>query len=160
MNFDLNILNNTIDDLKNNPNCCILSENKSEVENVFVVPESIPSEQLCIFFKYIYDNNKIDKNYMENMNKIENKQINEFTYEEVLTNLTFIDRRDRFCSGGLYSDVKSGLVLNLLLRLKELVDNKKDEDGGKNMNYVDEEKEIIINNEFDYSNIIASAENI
>lgn len=37
MDFDLNILNNTILDLKNNPNCCILSNNKSEEENVFIM---------------------------------------------------------------------------------------------------------------------------
>lgn len=97
---------------------------------------------------------------MENINKIENKKISEFTYEEVLTNLTFINRRDRFCSGGLYNDVKNGIVLKLLLRLKEIIDNTKIKEGDTNMNYLNEEKETIINNEFDYSTCIASFENI
>lgn len=117
--FNLDILNNTINDLINNKNACILSsyDNSSD----FIIGESIIDDQLNDFFEYLYDSNKIDVNYSENYKKIKNKSIESLTYNEILTRLTFIHKADRFCSGSLYEDIKSGLLLQLLQRLNVIL---------------------------------------
>ena len=120
-NIDTHLLQETIDDLKNNSKSCTTYTGASSMDGTFAIPESNPEEQLRKFIQYVYDNDLIDQNYAENYKKIENKEIDEFTYEEVITGLTRIFRTDRFVSGELYSCVKNGSMLKLVERLYNLV---------------------------------------
>ena len=106
--MDKRILQATIEDLKNNPNACGVDY------------DSIPSDQLSDFIHYMYKADLTDKNYLENYDKIRNKTIADYTYEDTLTALTRIIRGERFCSGSLYSCVQSGEVLSILERMAEL----------------------------------------
>lgn len=114
------ILQDTIDDLKKNPNACKLSGGEKLEDGTFLMPSSEPGSQLSKFMKYIYDNDLIDKNYLENNKKIENTDIKEMNYNEIITRLTFLLRGERYCSGLWYSNFKDGTILRILERLKEL----------------------------------------
>lgn len=117
--LDIKLLDDTINDLKNNKEACTTYGGGTFDE--ISIPESKPGEQLTKFIQYFYDNNLLDQNYRENFEKIGNKKIEEFTYQEVLTGLTKIIRSDRFVSGELYNCVKNGSMLNLIERLYYLV---------------------------------------
>jgi len=119
--IDLNILNETIEDLKNNNESCKLSNVDSSEENVITIPESLPGEKLMKFMEYIEEVDLYDKNYFENSkNMLPDSEIKSFSFENCLTRFTYAIRADRFSSGSLYSDVKSGLILKLLLRIREI----------------------------------------
>lgn len=118
--IDLKILQETITDLKNNPNACTTFEGAKEINDTFAILESYPGEQLSKFIQYFYENDLIDQDYIENYEKIKDKKIEEFTYDEVLTGLTKIIREDRFNSGEIYTCVKNGSMLKLIERLYEL----------------------------------------
>ena len=66
----MKILQETIDDLKNNPKACELIGGETSKDGTFSIPSSNPSKQLSEFMKYIYDNDLTDKNYLENNKKI------------------------------------------------------------------------------------------
>lgn len=109
-NIDTKLLQETIDDLKNNPDACSLTEG--------MISESDPGEQLGKFIDYLGTNGIFDMDYVNNYEKIKDKNIEDYTTDEVLTALTRIIRSDRFVSGELYSRVKDGTVLKLLEKLK------------------------------------------
>ena len=119
--IDLKILQETIDDLKNNPKACELIGGETSKDGTFSIPSSNPSKQLSEFMKYIYDNDLIDKNYLENNKKIEHKDINNMNFNEVMTAITYFLRGERFCSGFWYSNFKDGTILKLLERLRDLI---------------------------------------
>lgn len=117
--LDMQLLVETLDDLKNNPDACTTFGIGAIGD--LVIQESNPGSQLKKFIEYIYDSNLLDLEYVENFKKIKDKNIEEYTYEEVLTALTKIIRGDRFISGELYNCVKNGTMLRLVERLYELV---------------------------------------
>lgn len=119
--IDLKILQETIDDLKNNPKACELIGGETSKDGTFSIPSSNPSKQLSEFMKYIYDNDLIDKNYLENNKKIEHKDINNMNFNETMTAITYFLRGERFCSGFWYSNFKDGTILKLLERLRDLI---------------------------------------
>ena len=119
--IDLKILQETIDDLKNNPKACELIGGETSKDGTFSIPSSNPSKQLSEFMKYIYDNDLTDKNYLENNKKIEHKDINNMNFNEVMTAITYFLRGERFCSGFWYSNFKDGTILKLLERLRDLI---------------------------------------
>ena len=123
--FDIELLNDTIEHLTSDPNACTLYDVKNPKEGVITIPESNPSEQLLKFIKYLYDANKIDLEYAKK--EIKELQISDMKYDDVITRLTSIIRGDRFCSGLLHSCVQSGEFLDLLIRLKEILMNKEGE---------------------------------
>ena len=119
--IDLKILQETIDDLKNNPKACELIGGETSKDGTFSIPSSNPSKQLSEFMKYIYDNDLTDKNYLENNKKIEHKDINNMNFNEIMTAITYFLRGERFCSGFWYSNFKDGTILKLLERLRDLI---------------------------------------
>ncbi len=121
--LNYNILLDTINDLKNNPNACTTYAGATASDGSFYIPESKPGEQLQKFIKFFYENELIDKEYVENSKKLQNKQLDEYTFEEVLTKITEIIRGDRFSSGYLYSNVKNGTMLKLIERLASFANN-------------------------------------
>ncbi len=117
----MKILQETIDDLKNNPKACELIGGETSKDGTFSIPSSNPSKQLSEFMKYIYDNDLTDKNYLENNKKIEHKDINNMNFNEIMTAITYFLRGERFCSGFWYSNFKDGTILKLLERLRDLI---------------------------------------
>ena len=111
--IDLEILNITIDDLKNNKNACTIDTNP--------LAGSKMGKKLSDFEKYLYKNNLIDTDYLNNHDKIKGKNIEDLNYNEVITELTFCFRGERFCSGFLYSIFKDGTLLKLLERLQQII---------------------------------------
>lgn len=139
--FDLDLLNDTLDDSYNNDSFCILQETSPNDFDVVTLPESVPGEQLLKFIEYLYDTDKIDKDYLrkETIPNPSENDISNMSYEDVLTQITVILRGDRFCSGMLYSSIKCGTFLNLLERLKEILT-----EGDDFVPYNDEEFEEIV----------------
>lgn len=118
--LDLKLLEDTINDLKNNPNACTTYGGATAIDGSFTILESNPGEKLKEFMEYFYENNLFNQNYIEDYNLIENKGDNDLSYEEVLTKLTYIFRGDRFCSGLIKSKVDDGTILRLIERLYNL----------------------------------------
>ena len=115
--FDLQLINETIEELKNNPEACTIIGGDS-VDGIFA-SESVPSEKLSAFIKYLYENELADKKYMENIKSIENKKLEDLTMPEVITMLTFITRGERFTSALLKAKVDDGTFLKLVEMLKK-----------------------------------------
>lgn len=123
INIDKKILQDTINDLKNNPDACKIGGG-NEVNGIIHMLYSDPGEQLSKFMKYFYEIQLGDTNYIENMKLTQNKDISILSFDEVRTELTAIIRAERFCSGAWHSAVESGRLLELLERLNDLVDNE------------------------------------
>lgn len=68
-NIDTHLLQETIDDLKNNPKSCTTYAGASSMDGTFAITESNPGEQLRKFIQYVYDNDLIDQNYAEIIKK-------------------------------------------------------------------------------------------
>lgn len=116
-NLDIKILQDTIEDLKNNPSACTTIGGMASTDGTFTIPESNPGDQLNKFISYLYDNNMLNQNYLHDHKLIENKEENNLSLEEVITRLTFIIRGDKVCSGLLKSKVDDGTMLRLVERL-------------------------------------------
>ncbi|MBR3161461.1 MAG: hypothetical protein IKF19_01865 [Bacilli bacterium] len=121
--FDLQIIDETLEELKNNSESCTLTGGKSK-EGIFIIPELIPSIKLEKFIKHLYDNNLTDKDYLENNKVCEKKAFKELTLNEAITRLTFIIRGDRFCSGLLKSKIDDGSFLKLVEIIEKNIKNK------------------------------------
>ena len=122
INIDKKILQDTINDLKNNPDACKIGGG-NEVDGIIHMPYSDPGKQLSEFMKYFYEIQLGDTNYVENMKLTQNKDVSTLNFDEICTELTAIIRAERFVSGAWYSAVESGRLLELLERLNDLVDN-------------------------------------
>lgn len=82
------------------------------------------SEQVRAWIDAFHSLELSDKNYIENLEGIKNKQINELTRDETLTRLTAIIRAERFCEGSIADALKSGLLEELCEHLKATVKDK------------------------------------
>lgn len=51
-NLDIQLLQDTIDDLKNNPNACTTIGGMTSTDGTFTIPESNPGEKLSRFIQY------------------------------------------------------------------------------------------------------------
>lgn len=114
------LLEDTIYDLKNNPNACTLMGGTVSKDGHFYAHTSMPGKQLSEFIDYLYEKDLLDKDYMKNIKVLQNKKIKDMTYDEVITAITSIIRGDRFCSRLLYTNFKDGTILKLLKRLNKL----------------------------------------
>ena len=119
---DIELLNELIEDLRKNPNACTLYSSNYQ-KGIISFGESNPGQKLKQFIQYLYDNNLMDKNYLENNDKIKEKEIKDMNIDEIFTRLTWIIRADRFNSGLIYSYFKNGMILNLVERLVQLINN-------------------------------------
>ena len=120
-NLDIQLLQDTIDDLKNNPNACTTIGRMTSTDGTFTIPESNPGEKLSRFIQYFFENGFADMQYVENYEKIKDKKIEDYTYEETLTALTKIIRGDRFVLGQIYGCFKDGSLLQVIEKLKSFV---------------------------------------
>ena len=119
--IDLEFVTRVVEDLKNNPNAVTLEGGETK-NGVFQMPFSITDETISKFFSSFYENELFDQNYLNNINKIENKDVEKLRPEEIFTYITFIHRQEHFSNGSLYGHFKSGLMLKLFIRLKELIE--------------------------------------
>lgn len=79
---------------------------------------NIPNE-IIVWVNKFYELELSDINYLTNYKSIENKEINELTLDEILTELTFYIRQDRFCTGLLANEIKNGTLEKLIKHLDE-----------------------------------------
>lgn len=117
--FDRDKLVEIIEELKNNPEVCTTVAGTT---GDIIIPESYPGEKLSEFISYLYENELLDLNYVDNFEKIKDKEIADYTYEEACTALTKIIRADRFVSGELYTCVKNGSLVQVLEKILEFQD--------------------------------------
>lgn len=73
-NLDIQLLQDTIDDLKNNPNACTTIGGMTSTDGTFTIPESNPGEKLSRFIQYFFENGFADMQYVENYEKIKDKK--------------------------------------------------------------------------------------
>lgn len=88
--------------------------------------ESNPCKQLRKFIDYFYNSELVDKDYVQNIATLNDKDIESCSYNEICTLLTSIIRGDRFQSGLIYSKFKDETLLRLLERLKNIKNQKVD----------------------------------
>lgn len=119
--FDFKILEDTINDIRYNPNAVTLLDYNDSSNTIFMAIESNPDDQLKSFMQYMYDHSFVDINYLKNYEKIRNKSIDDYSYSEVITALSNIFRSDRFISGQIYASFKDGSLLKLLEKLKSFI---------------------------------------
>ena len=115
--FDRDKLVEIIEELKNNPEACTTVAGTT---GDIIIPESYPGEKLSEFISYLYENELLDLNYVDNFEKIKDKEVGDYTFEEACTALTKIIRADRFVSGELYACVKDGSMAKVLEKILEL----------------------------------------
>lgn len=70
--------------------------------------------------RVLYDEDLLDKNYSKHCKELEDKPIELYTQQEVLSRLTFIYRGERFCDGHIEYWIESGGFLRLLERYMEM----------------------------------------
>jgi len=123
VDFDIELLKKTIEASEREDFCTTNVASKFVDGTPFTYGSSL-CEELSAFYKYLYDNNFIDLNYLENVKKIENKEIDKLSFEEIMTKLTLPHRAERFCDGAIHSFVESGDMKKCLKRLLNILENK------------------------------------
>ena len=106
--------------MKNGEEVCKLTPGAYLENGTPFMSETEWGEKIGKFVNSLAENNMMDFDYITNIDKIKNKEIEEFTLPEVLTYITFLIRRDRFCSGALYGSVQDGTLLRATERLYNL----------------------------------------
>lgn len=119
--IDLQIIDETIEDLKNNPNACMLYDSIISQDKRVIIRESDSGKVLEKFIRYFFENGFNDMQYVNNYKKIKDKNINSYSYEETITVLTKIFRGDRFISGLIYGCFKDGSLLKIIERLRSFI---------------------------------------
>lgn len=108
--IDNELLKEVINDVNNNPNSCMLDE----------WGRTVISDTLSKLFNYLYNNNLIDINYLNNDKLLDNKKISDYTLENIYTKLTFILRWEKFNPGLIYYCYKSGDLLKYLIKIYDI----------------------------------------
>lgn len=78
------------------------------------------SKDILEWEKMLYDLDLIDYNYMQNMESLKNKEILDYTRDEIITHMTYIIRGERFCDGVIATNVGDGTLEKLCMRLHEI----------------------------------------
>ncbi len=84
---------------------------------------SVPDypKEVINFFVLLNKNNFYDKNYLFNMNKIQNERINDLDLDKVRTFLTYMYKQESSSVGIIARYIENGKLVQLLERLKELI---------------------------------------
>ncbi|MBR2247867.1 MAG: macro domain-containing protein [Clostridia bacterium] len=95
--------------------------NKGSEENgVFILGYPIYNKNVEGWIYQMYKLDLTDQNYLENYDKIKNKDENNLTIDEILTTFTFYIRGERFSDGTIDSGIKDGTLVRLSERLNKL----------------------------------------
>ena len=68
--------------------------------------------------------NLLDFDYLKNHNKIKSDKISDYTFDECLTELTFLLRAERFAPGAFYEALEDKTVYKLLDRAIKTIDKE------------------------------------
>lgn len=117
----IDLLQETIEDLKTNPEACTLGGGETLSDGFASISYSSPGEKLCNFFNYLIDNDLTDQNYITHNKELRGKKIDEMNVDNIYSMITGITRGERFNSGLIYSCFKDGTLLKLIERLYDLV---------------------------------------
>lgn len=113
------ILKDAIEELKENPKTITLYKSKYD-DKPNTSNESFVTPKLVEVFEYMNKKNMFDKKYVENHEKLVNKDIKKMKYKEVLTELTYLYEEEQKTGGSLYKAFQEGRLLALLERLQKL----------------------------------------
>jgi len=113
------ILKDAIEELKENPKTITLYKSKYD-DKPNTSNESFVTPKLVEVFEYMNKKNMFDKKYVENHEKLVNKDIKRMRYKEVLTELTYLYEEEQKTGGSLYKAFQEGRLLALLERLQKL----------------------------------------
>ncbi len=113
------IIRDAIEELKENPKTITLYKSKYD-DKPNTSNESFVTPKLVEVFDYMNKKNIFDKNYIENHEKLVNKDIKKMKYKEVLTELTYLYEEEKKTGGSLYKAFQEGKLLALLERLQKL----------------------------------------
>ena len=113
------ILKDAIAELKENPKTITLYKSKYD-DKPNTSNESFVTPKLVEVFEYMNKKNMFDKKYVENHEKLVNKDIKKMKYKEVLTELTYLYEEEQKTGGSLYKAFQEGRLLALLERLQKL----------------------------------------
>jgi len=119
IDFDLEFVEEAINDIKNDP-WTLENNNEDNAEKKYITLNGIDNV-LNKFYAHIYKKNLFDNKWDTNFEKIKDKKIEELTYNEILTYFTYIQRIDVSIPNVMYGEVKSGTILKLLERLKNII---------------------------------------
>ena len=103
-------------------------EKIKELIEVFEKAKSDDSSLYSTLYKGLKDIDAIDHNYMDNFKRLKGddyaekmSHLEEFTYENCCTVLTYLLRSERFVEGIFFEAVEAGDVLNLLQHAYEVL---------------------------------------
>ena len=91
------------------------------VDGVLRLPFPIYDDEVDEWIKSLYSLELTDFNYIENTEKIKDKEIGQLSRDEVLTRMTWLVRGERFCDGLIAEWLENGSLEALCRRLQDLV---------------------------------------
>ena len=89
-------------------------------DGIMQLPYPVYDAETERWIKALYEFDLTDKNYIDNIKKIEGKPIEELTRDEVLTRMTWLVRGERFCDGLIAEWLEDGSLEALCRRLQDL----------------------------------------
>ncbi|MCA9765148.1 MAG: hypothetical protein KC455_01890 [Carnobacterium sp.] len=103
------------------------TKDEEEEESLEVSQFSYPEYPAVVegLFNYLDQQSFYDINYLDNMEKIQEKALSLFTKEEVKSYLTSLKREERYGDGVIAEAIESGLFLEALVRLEEILQKEK-----------------------------------
>ena len=88
-----------------------------------VVCDPYPNYDNRVF--YVLGSLPSDYAYLDHYSDLENKAIKDMTLDDLATMYTFIVRGERFCDGHIASFIEDGMLLKLVNRQIELLENER-----------------------------------
>ena len=99
--------------------------------NVITLSYPKYNDEIRSWIDTFYSLDIVDNNYIENCEKIKQKQISDLTRDETLTRITSIIRGERFCDGTIAKALENGMLEELCVHLHESV--KQTEEAANNI---------------------------
>ena len=90
------------------------------IDNVITMPYPKYINEVDSWIKSFYSLDIADKDYVEHMQEIKNKQISELSRDETLSRITSVIRSERFCIGTLAEAIENGSLEELCVHLHEV----------------------------------------
>ena len=87
-------------------------------ENTYSRPYFKYDDDVEEFINDMHEINAVDFDYVKNIEKIEDKAVEDLTEDELITKLTLFVRGEKFCEGMLSVALRDGTIQKILERLK------------------------------------------
>ena len=87
---------------------------------VIILGYPIYNENVNVWIDQMYNYNLMDLDYIDNYDRVKNKEIDSLSVDEILTIFTHYIRGERFSDGMIDTGIKDGTLVKLSKRLKKL----------------------------------------